>query len=94
VVEQVTKALLAAAGAQKVDMATNTGGVPGAGSKTMPKIKSPLSAQQIVDRMRISYPALRACKVDSGMRQLFLAQLVTQSFNQAESVVVPEGTMV
>jgi hypothetical protein len=60
-------------------MSTNTGGV-----KWRPKEvkKRVLSAEQIVDRMRVSYPALRAAKVDNSLRQLFLAELMTQSVNE------------
>jgi hypothetical protein len=55
------------AAAQTTDASTNTGGV-----RTKPQPKQPpkevkkrmLSAEQIVDRMRVSYPALRAAKVD------------------------------
>ena len=44
--------------------------------------------------MRVSYPALRAAKVDSALRQLFLAELISQAYNEAGAVVVPEGTSV
>lgn len=36
-----------------------------------------LSAEQIVERMRVSYPALRAAKVDPSLKRLFLAELMT-----------------
>ena len=36
-----------------------------------------LTAEQIVERMRVSYPALRAAKVDPGLKRLFLAELMT-----------------
>jgi hypothetical protein len=51
-----------------------------------------LSAAQIVDRMRVSYPALRAAKVDPGLKRLFLAELMTQAQNEGMEVIVPEGT--
>ncbi len=51
-----------------------------------------LSAEQIVDRMRVSYPALRAAKVDPGLKRLFLAELMTQALNEGMEVIVPEGT--
>ena len=47
-------------------MATNTGGVKWNPKKEVKK--KDLSAEQIVDRMRVSYPALRAAKVDSSLR--------------------------
>jgi hypothetical protein len=59
-------------------MATNTGGI----RMRVPRpVREPrkklLSAEQIVERMRVSYPALRAAKVDPGLKQLFLAELMT-----------------
>jgi hypothetical protein len=89
-VRAVTQALLAAA--QTRDMATNTGGV-----KWRPKQEGPkklLTAEQIVARMRVSYPALRASGVDAGLRQLFLSELITQQVNERREVVLPEGTAV
>jgi hypothetical protein len=62
----VTEALLAAA--QTNDASTNTGGVryrpPVARQPAKVAKKRLLSAEQIVERMRVSYPALRAAKVD------------------------------
>ncbi len=43
--------------------------------------KKLLSTEQIVERMRVSYPALRVAKVDPGLKQLFLAELMTQALN-------------
>ena len=40
----------------------------------------------------MSYPALRAAKVDSGLKRLFLAELMTQAMNEGMEVIVPEGT--
>lgn len=66
-VRAVTDALLAAAQAKEYrSMATNTGGVKWNPKKEVKK--KVLSAEQIVDRMRVSYPALRAAKVDSSLR--------------------------
>ena len=42
--------------------------------------------------MRVSYPALRAAKVDPGLKRLFLAELMTQALNEGMEVIVPEGT--
>lgn len=64
-VKDVTRALLAAA-AQTREMATNTGGVKWRPS--VPKKKPLLTTEQIVDRMRVSYTALRVAKVDAGLR--------------------------
>ncbi len=65
-VQAVTEALLAAA--QTTDVSTNTGGVryrpPVAKQPAKLAKRKLLSAEQIVDRMRVSYPALRAAKVD------------------------------
>jgi hypothetical protein len=89
-VEAVTNALLAAA--QTRDMATNTGGVKW--RPAQPKERKVLSAEQIVGRMRVTYPALRAAKVDAGLRKLFLAELLTQSVNEHTEVVLPEGALI
>lgn len=48
----------------------------------------------IVNKLRITYPVLQASKVDSGMRQLVLAELVDQCNRDASSLVIPEGTRV
>jgi hypothetical protein len=40
--------------------------------------------------MRVSYPALRASKVDPGLKKLFLAELMTQALNEGMEVIVPE----
>jgi hypothetical protein len=42
--------------------------------------------------MRVSYPALRAAKVDQGLKRLFLAELMTQALNEGMEVILPEGT--
>jgi hypothetical protein len=90
----VTEALLAAA--QTHDVSTNTGGVryrpPPARQPARVAKRKLLSAEQIVDRMRVSYPALRAAKVDQGLKRLFLAELMTQALNEGMEVVLPEGT--
>ena len=45
-----------------------------------------------MDCMRVSYPALRAAKVDQGLKRLFLEELMTQALNEGMEVVIPEGT--
>jgi hypothetical protein len=45
-----------------------------------------------VERNRVSYPALRAAKVDPGLKRLFLAELMTQALNKSMEVIIPEGT--
>lgn len=42
--------------------------------------------------MRVSYPALRAAKVDPSLKRLFLAELMTQALNEGMEVIIPEGT--
>ena len=86
----LTNALLAAA--QMRDMATNTGGVKWRPPAKKTEKRRLLSTEQIVERMRVSYPALRAAKVDPALKQLFLAELLTQAHNERSTVVVPEGT--
>ena len=43
-------------------------------------------------RMQVSYPALRAAKVDPGLRKLILAELLTQALDEGIEVIIPEGT--
>jgi hypothetical protein len=43
----------------------------------------------IVSRLRVSYPVLTASKLDAGMRQLVLAELIEQCLADHSSVVVP-----
>ncbi len=75
------------------DAATNTGGVkaPRVPTTKAPKRLNELTLQHIVHRMRVSYPALRAAKVDSTLQQMVLAELISQCHNEATEVVVPEG---
>ena len=44
--------------------------------------------------MRISYPALTAARFDPNLKQMFLAELISQSYNDGTQVVVPEGANV
>ncbi len=53
-----------------------------------------LDTSTIIRRMRVSYPALRATKVDHVLRQLMLSELVTQVFNEGGSVILPQGMKV
>ena len=59
-----------------------------------PRAAKPLDLQTIVQRMRISYPALRAAKIDPTLRQLVLAELIGQCYNESGSIVVPDGAMI
>lgn len=40
-------------------------------------VKKLLSTDKIVQRLRVSYPLLRASKFDPVLRQLFLAELIS-----------------
>jgi hypothetical protein len=82
-----------------VDQGAQTGGPREAGYKLptpakpqLPKIPKPLDNATIIQRIRVSYPALRAARVDAALRQLFLAELITQVYNEGGSVVLPQGT--
>jgi hypothetical protein len=46
----------------------------------------------VIDRLRVSYPALKAAKVDPGLKRLFLAELITQACDEGIEVILPEGT--
>jgi hypothetical protein len=60
----------------------------------VPRKSDPTSLGKIVDKLRITYPVLQASKMDSGMRQLVLAELIDQCNRDASSLVIPEGTRV
>jgi hypothetical protein len=50
-----------------------------------------LSAAQIVERVWVLYPALRAAKIDPDLTRLLLAELMTQAVNEGRKVILPEG---
>ena len=85
-------ALLAAA--HMHDVSTTASGI-----RTPPVTEGPpkeaksqlLSAVQIVERMWVLYPALRAAKIDPDLTRLFLAELTTQAVNEEMEVILPEG---
>ena len=62
--------------------------------------KGPLAAGKAVDvstlvgRLRTSYPVLRATAVDSALRQLLLAELVSQCYREGGAVVLPRNLRV
>ncbi len=80
-------------GATTVDSEVQTGGAPGSGTalKKPAKQPKPLDVSTIIKRMRVSYPVMRATRVDSILRQLLLAELVTQVYNEGGSIVLPLG---
>jgi hypothetical protein len=45
-----------------------------------------------VARMQVRHPALRAAKVDPGLKRLILAELITQALDEGIEVIFPEGT--
>jgi hypothetical protein len=60
-------------------MATNTGGVKWTPAKEVKK--KLLTTEQIVARMRLSYPLLSAARMDPGLLHLFLSELMTSAVN-------------
>ena len=42
--------------------------------------------------MHVSYPALRAAKLDPGLKKLLLAELITQALDEGIELILPEGT--
>jgi hypothetical protein len=56
-----------------------------------PKVKGPLTNGTILDRIRLTYPILRASRVDSALRQLILSELLSQVYKEGGSVVIPTG---
>ncbi len=49
------------------------------------------STRDIVNRIRISFSALRAARVDTAFRQLLCAELISMIYNEGGSLVVPQG---
>ncbi len=49
------------------------------------------STRDIVNRIRISFSALRAARVDTAFRQLLCAELISMVYNEGGSLVVPQG---
>ena len=49
----------------------------------------PPELSKIVQRLRITYPVLTAAKMDAGMRQLVMAELVEQCVADQTSLVIP-----
>lgn len=54
----------------------------------------PATLDQILRRLRVSLPVMRAAKIDSDMRRLLLAVLVQQVADEGQSLVVPSGLAV
>ena len=54
-----------------------------------PVPKAKLTNRNILERIRLTYPILRASKVDSALRQLILAELMAQMYKEGGSVVIP-----
>ncbi len=55
------------------------------------RVPKAATTKDIISRIRISYSALRAARVDGALRQLLLAELITQTYNEGGSLVVPQG---
>jgi hypothetical protein len=77
------------------ETAVQTGGVKDAGrvvrGGNVGRLPKAQDTGAIVKRVRISYSALRAARVDGALRQLLLSELLTQTYNEGGSVVVPQG---
>lgn len=48
----------------------------------------------LLGRIRVSYTALRAAKVDVALRGLLIAELITQLYNEGGALVMPVGLRV
>ena len=59
-------------GCETTDAETNTGGV----GWRPPKPKAPDNLEKIINRIWISYPVLKASKVDNMLRSMLLAELI------------------
>ena len=49
------------------------------------------TVEDTVSKLRISYPFLRAAKVDYLLRQLVLAHMVDMNHSEGEGIFLPEG---
>ena len=50
--------------------------------------------EDVVARIRLSYPLLKACKLDFTLRQLCLAHLVEMNQREGQGLLVPKGFVV
>ena len=74
-------------GRETTDAETNTGGV----GWRPPKPKAPDTLEKIVNCIRISYPVLKASKVDNMLRSMLLAELIQATVSQQQTIFLPEG---
>lgn len=82
--------------APTAEAGVQTGGVKASGKvvegpPAPPKPPKKVDTGTMLSRIRVSYSALRAAKVDAALRTLLLAELVTQIFNEGGALVVPHG---
>lgn len=79
--------------APTAEAGVQTGGVKEAGRvvEGPPKEPKKLDTATMLSRIRVSYTALRAAKVDGALRSLLLAELITQIYNEGGALVIPQG---
>lgn len=58
------------------------------------KLPKKADTGDILNRLRVSYTALRASKVDAALRGLLIAELITQVFLEGGALVIPNGMRV
>ena len=54
-----------------------------------PAKEKKLDTGTILSRIRVSYSALRAAKMDSALRGLLMAELITKLYNEGGALVIP-----
>ena len=47
-----------------------------------------------VGKIKLTYPVLKAAKLDMALRQLLMAQLISMNVKEGQGVLVPTGTNV
>ena len=79
--------------APTAEAAVQTGGVKGSGKVVYWPAKEgkKLDTGVMLNRIRVSYTALRAAKVDGALRGLLLAELITQLYNEGGTLLIPQG---
>ncbi len=79
--------------APTAEAAVQSGGVKGSGKVVYwpEKEGKDIDTGIMLNRIRVSYTALRAAKVDGALRGLLLAELITQLYNEGGPLVIPQG---
>lgn len=57
-------------------------------------LRKPMNLNDQVGKIKLTYPVLKAAKLDMALRQLLMAQLISMNVKEGQGVLVPTGTNV